>query len=79
MEIEVGQRFSDLHGVNDDFGQRTADGKSLEATTALFNIWPSVRIADGWTAYIGGGFGGRGSARSAATSCGAAARRARAC
>lgn len=57
LEIEGGQRYSDLHGVNDDFGQRTADGKSLEATTALFNVWPTVRVTEGWTAYVGGGVG----------------------
>jgi len=57
LEAEVGQRFSDLHGINDDLGQRTADGKTLQATSAFFNLWPTVRIAGGWTAYVGGGVG----------------------
>ena len=57
VEIEVGQRWSDLHGVNDDLGQRTADGKTVQATSALFNLWPSWTFAEGWSAYLGGGVG----------------------
>lgn len=57
LEVEVGQRFSDLHGVNDDMGQRTADGKTVQATSALFNLWPSWTFAEGWSAYLGGGIG----------------------
>ena len=57
MEIEVGQRFSDLHGVNDDLGQRTADGKKIRATNAFFNLWPAWAFTDRVTGYLGGGIG----------------------
>ena len=57
VEIEVSQRRSDLHGVNDDVGQRTADGKTIRATSALFNAWPAWDFNDDVAAYLGGGVG----------------------
>lgn len=57
LEAEVGQRFSLLHGVNDDMGQRTADGKRIQTTSAHLNVWPSWTIAERFSLYLGGGVG----------------------
>jgi len=58
LELEVGQRFSGLHGINDGPVQRTGDGKNLQATSVSFNLWPSVRISQACRFYAGGGGGG---------------------
>lgn len=57
VEAEISQRFSDLHGVNDDMGQRTADGQTIRATTAFFNLWPAWAFNEDVSAYLGGGVG----------------------
>ena len=59
LGVEVGQRFSAIHGINDRSvsSQRTGDGKTLQATTLHVAAWPSVRIAEGWRLYVGGGGG----------------------
>lgn len=57
VEAEVGQRFSDIHGINDNMGQRTGDGKGLSMVHVHLSAWPSWKIASGWTYYAGGGVG----------------------
>ena len=58
VELEVGQRFADIHGINDGPLQLTGDGKTLQATTAHVNLWPAVKVASGVRIYAGGGGGG---------------------
>lgn len=58
LELEVGQRFSPIHGINDGVEQRTGDGNVLRATSAHVNLWPSIRLTGAWRLYVGGGGGG---------------------
>ena len=57
VELEVAQRFSAIHGVNDELGQRTADGQTLYATSILANFWPAWSWGRGVSTYAGGGPG----------------------
>lgn len=57
FELEVAQRISPIHGVNDDSGQRTADGQTLYATSILANFWPEWSFGERWATYAGGGPG----------------------
>lgn len=57
IELAASQRISAIHGVNDDAGQRTADGKTLYATTGLVNGWASWALSDRVRIYGGGGLG----------------------
>lgn len=57
IEVAGAQRISPIHGVNDKDGQRTADGQTLYATSALANFWPSWAWGDRWRTYAGGGLG----------------------
>ena len=56
-ELEVSQRFSAIHGVNDVDGQRTADGQTLYATSLMANTWPEWAWDDRWSTYAGAGVG----------------------
>ena len=58
LELEVGQRFADIHGINDGPSQLTGDGKTLRATSVQVNLWPAVRVATAVRIYAGGGGGG---------------------
>ncbi len=57
VELEISQRISAIHGVNDEAGQRTADGETLYATSALVNLWPSWAWTPRLRLYVGGGLG----------------------
>lgn len=57
IELEVNERISAIHGVNDSAGQRTADGQTLYATSALVNVWPSWQWSPRWRTYLGAGVG----------------------
>lgn len=58
LELEVGQRFAGIHGINDGPLQLTGDGKTLRATSVQLNLWPAVRVAHALRVYLGGGGGG---------------------
>ena len=58
LELEVGQRFAGIHGINDGPLQQTGDGKTLRATSVQLNLWPAFRVASALRVYAGGGGGG---------------------
>lgn len=58
IELEANYRYAKIHGVNDGSLQRTGDGKTLRAISALVNVWPTWKFAEGFHVYAGGGGGG---------------------